>query len=65
MTLQAKRVVTFIITVAAGIAVLMYFDHDMEDRSVMVFVLGVAAVLTLVESVFHTGHPRSDHDAKR
>jgi hypothetical protein len=65
MTWQAKRVVTFIGTVAAGIAVLMYFDHDLEDLSVMVFVIGVAAVLSLVESVFHTGHPRSDHDAKR
>ena len=65
MTWQAKRVVTFILTVAAGIAVLVYFDHDLEDLSVMVFVIGVAAVLSLVELVFHTGHPRSDHDAKR
>jgi hypothetical protein len=65
MTLQAKRVVTFILTAAAGIAVLMYVDHDLDDLSVMVFVLGVAAVLTVVESLFHTGHPRSDHNAKR
>ena len=62
MTVHAKRVVSFLATVVAGMAVLFYFDRDIDDRNVMLFVLGVAAVLSLIDSTIHA---RSNHDAKR
>ena len=62
MTLNAKRVVSFVATAAVGMAVLFYFDRDIDDRNVMLFVLGVAAVLSLLESALRA---RSNHDAKR
>ena len=62
MTLNAKRVVCFVATAAVGMAVLFYFDRDIDDRNVMLFVLGVAAVLSLLESALRA---RSNHDAKR